>query len=58
MRPRARLPKQALRTATGKVEHRFSLGVYGEFPGAADSKPTMYRHLGREAQSLDYWDGE
>lgn len=33
-------------------------GVYGEFPGAPDSKPTLFRHLGRPAQSLDYWDGE
>lgn len=33
-------------------------GVFGVFPGAADSKPTLFRHLGRDAQSLDYWDGE
>lgn len=33
-------------------------GVYGEFSGAADSKPTMFRHLGRQEQSIDYWDGE
>lgn len=33
-------------------------GVYGEFPGAVDSKPALFRHLGRPEQGLDYWDGE
>jgi uncharacterized cupin superfamily protein len=33
-------------------------GVYAEFPGDADSRPKMFRYLGREAQGIDYWDGE
>lgn len=33
-------------------------GVYAEFPSAADGKPKMFRYLGREAQSIDYWEGE
>ncbi len=33
-------------------------GVYAEFPAAADGKPKMFRHVGREAQSIDYWEGE
>lgn len=33
-------------------------GVYAEFPGPADGRPRMFRYLGREAQSIDYWDGE
>jgi len=33
-------------------------GVYAEFPNAADGKPKMFRYLGREAQSIDYWEGE
>ncbi len=33
-------------------------GVYAAFPGAVDGKPKMFRYLGREAQSLDYWEGE
>ena len=36
--------------------HKF--GVYAQFPGAADGKPKMFRYLGREAQSIDYWEGE
>ncbi len=33
-------------------------GVYAEFPSAADGKPKMFRYLGRETQSIDYWEDE
>ena len=33
-------------------------GVYAEFPAGADGRPKMFRYLGREAQGIDYWDGE
>ena len=33
-------------------------GVYAVFPGPAGSQAQRFRYLGREAQSIDYWDGE
>ena len=36
-------------------------GVYGERPGSAQAQepqPRNFRFLAREAQSVDYWDGE
>ena len=33
-------------------------GVYADFSGAADGKPRLFRHIGRESQSIDYWEGE
>ncbi len=33
-------------------------GVYAEFPGAEDGKPKVFRYVGREAQNIDYWEGE
>ena len=33
-------------------------GVYAGFGGAAEAKPHMFRYLGRESQSIDYWEGE
>jgi uncharacterized cupin superfamily protein len=38
--------------------HSGKFGVYGEFSEASDGKPTLFRYLGREAQSIDYWEGE
>jgi uncharacterized cupin superfamily protein len=38
--------------------HSGKFGVYGEFSVASDGKPTLFRYLGREAQSIDYWEGE
>ena len=32
-------------------------GVMGEFP-SADGKPQTFRFLGRDGQSVNYWDGE
>ena len=33
-------------------------GVYADFYGAADGKPRSFRHIGREFQSIDYWEDE
>lgn len=33
-------------------------GVYGEITQTADGKISRFRYLGRETQSLDYWEGE
>jgi len=33
-------------------------GVYAEFPAGADGRPRMFRYVGREAQGVEYWDGE
>lgn len=33
-------------------------GVLAEFPGDADGKPRMFRFIGRENLSGDYWEGE
>jgi uncharacterized cupin superfamily protein len=33
-------------------------GVLAELPPLADGKPTHFRFVGREGQSLDYWEGE
>jgi len=38
--------------------HSGKFGVYAELPGSADGKLRMFRYLSREAQSIDYWDGE
>jgi uncharacterized cupin superfamily protein len=34
------------------------MGVFNELPAGADGRPQFTRFIGREAQSLDYWDGE
>jgi len=33
-------------------------GVLAELPAAADGKPQRFMFVGRESQSLDYWEGE
>jgi uncharacterized cupin superfamily protein len=33
-------------------------GVLAEFPADPGSKPQTFRYVGRENQSLDYWEGE
>lgn len=33
-------------------------GVLAEFPGGADGNPRMFRFIGRESLSGDYWEGE
>ena len=33
-------------------------GVHAESPAGADGKPQMFRFVGREGQSIDYWEGE
>lgn len=33
-------------------------GVYGDFSQSAGAKPRLFRYLGREQQSIDYWEGE
>jgi len=33
-------------------------GILAELPPGADGKPQMFRFVGREAQSGDYWEGE
>jgi uncharacterized cupin superfamily protein len=38
--------------------HSGKFGIFAEFSGHADEKPRLFRYVGREAQSIDYWDGE
>lgn len=33
-------------------------GFYGQFDGPEAGKPRLFRYIGREEGSLDYWDGE
>ena len=33
-------------------------GVYAEFVHAGSADKAMFRHIGRETQALDYWEGE
>ena len=33
-------------------------GVLAEFPAGAESKPQMFRFVGRENLAVNYWDGE
>lgn len=33
-------------------------GVLAEFPPGPDGKPRTFRHVGREGQGVDYWEGE
>jgi len=38
--------------------HSGKFGVYAGFGGAAEGRPNMFRFLGRQLQSIDYWEGE
>jgi uncharacterized cupin superfamily protein len=33
-------------------------GILAEYPPASDGKPRSFRYVGRESESIDYWDGE
>lgn len=38
--------------------HSGKFGVYAGFSAAGEEKPKLFRYLGRESQSIDYWEGE
>ena len=42
----------------GEYPDSGKFGVLAEYPPDADGKPQMFRFVGREAQNVDYWDGE
>ena len=55
-----RYPAVSIRLSPEFAEYPDSgkFGVLAELPAGADGKPRRLMFVGRESQSLDYWEGE